>query len=45
MSEPILRVQAALTGRDLLLLGWLADHGVLTTDQIAVALELVKLSV
>jgi hypothetical protein len=38
MSEPILRIQAALTDRDLVLLGWLADHGVLTTDQIAVAL-------
>jgi Replication-relaxation len=38
MSEPILRVQAALTGRDLVLLGWLADHGVLTTEQIAAAL-------
>src|SRR3954453_7337257 len=38
VSEPILRVQAALTGRDLVLLGWLADHGVLTTEQIAAAL-------
>jgi hypothetical protein len=38
MSEPIMRVQAALTGRDLVLLGWLADHGVLTTEQIAAAL-------
>src|SRR3569833_308535 len=38
MSEPILRVQAALTRRDLVLLGWLADHGVLTTEQIAAAL-------
>jgi Replication-relaxation len=38
MTEPILRVQAALTARDLVLLGWLADHGVLTTGQIAAAL-------
>ena len=38
MTEPILRVQSALTGRDLVLLGWLADHGVLTTEQIAAAL-------
>lgn len=33
-----MRVQAALTERDLRLLGWLYDHGVLTTDQIAAAL-------
>jgi len=38
MSEPILRVQAALPGRVLVLLGWLADHGVLTAEQIAAAL-------
>jgi hypothetical protein len=34
----LLAAQAALTGRDLRLLGWLYDHGTLTTDQIAVAL-------
>lgn len=33
-----MRIQAALTGRDLTLLGWLADHGVLTSFQIAHAL-------
>nr|WP_246614043.1 replication-relaxation family protein [Actinoplanes bogorensis] len=33
-----MRVQAGLTARDLTLLSWLADHGVLTTDQIAAAL-------
>jgi protein involved in plasmid replication-relaxation len=38
MRESILRVQSGLTSRDLVLLGWLADHGVLTTDQIAAAL-------
>jgi len=38
VTEPILRVQSAVTGRDLVLLGWLADHGVLTTEQIAAAL-------
>ncbi|MEV7624620.1 replication-relaxation family protein [Actinoplanes sp. NPDC089786] len=38
MSEPILRVQSAVTGRDLILLGWLADHAVLTTEQIAAGL-------
>ncbi|WP_203786844.1 replication-relaxation family protein [Paractinoplanes rishiriensis] len=38
MREPILRVQSGLTGRDLVLLGWLADHGVLTTEQISAAL-------
>lgn len=36
--DPVLRVQSRLTGRDLTLLGWLADHGVLTSDQIATAL-------
>lgn len=34
----LLRAQATLTGRDLRLLGWLYDHGVLTTEQIATAL-------
>jgi hypothetical protein len=31
-------MQARLTERDLTLMGWLGDHGVLTTDQIAHAL-------
>lgn len=38
MTEPLLRAQARLTTRDLTLLGWLADHGVLTSFQIAHAL-------
>jgi hypothetical protein len=38
MIDPVLRVQASLTQRDHVLLGWLADHGVLTTFQIATAL-------
>ncbi|WP_319462632.1 replication-relaxation family protein [Micromonospora sp. RTP1Z1] len=38
MADPVLRVQAQLTTRDLVLLGWLADHGVLTSFQIANAL-------
>lgn len=38
MGEPLMRVQAGLTTRDLVLLGWLADHGVLTTDQVAAGL-------
>jgi protein involved in plasmid replication-relaxation len=38
MEEDLLGVQAHLTDRDHLLLGWLADHGVLTTFQIAHAL-------
>jgi hypothetical protein len=38
MGESIMRVQAGLTQRDLVLLGWLADHGVLTTEQIAAGL-------
>lgn len=38
MDEPFLRVQSRLTNRDHTLLGWLADHGVLTTFQIAHAL-------
>jgi len=37
-SDPVLRVQSHLTGRDVILLGWLADHGVLTSAQIAQAL-------
>ena len=37
-DQRLLRAQAALTNRDLRLLGWLYDHGVLTTDQIAAAL-------
>jgi hypothetical protein len=36
--DRVLRVRARLTERDLLLLDWLADHQVLTTDQIAHAL-------
>ncbi|MDW5330666.1 replication-relaxation family protein [Plantactinospora sp. KLBMP9567] len=38
MADPVLRVQSQLTTRDLVLLGWLADHGVLTSFQIAHAL-------
>lgn len=38
MTEPILRIQSHLTDRDHVLLGWLADHGVLTSSQIAHAL-------
>jgi predicted transcriptional regulator len=38
MTEPVLRVQSHLTDRDHILLGWLADHGVLTSFQIAHAL-------
>ncbi len=34
----VLRAQASLTNRDYRLIGWLYDHGVLTTDQIAAAL-------
>jgi hypothetical protein len=37
-GDRLLRVQARITDRDLVLLGWLADHGVLTTGQIAHAL-------
>ena len=37
-EEALLRVQYRLTERDLTLLGWLADHGVLTSPQIAHAL-------
>ncbi|GAA0460150.1 hypothetical protein Aca07nite_42150 [Actinoplanes capillaceus] len=38
MDEPFLRVQSRLTDRDHVLLGWLADHGVLTSFQVAHAL-------
>jgi len=38
VGDRVLRVQARLTDRDRLLLGWLADHQVLTTFQIAHAL-------
>ncbi|WP_344652260.1 replication-relaxation family protein [Cryptosporangium japonicum] len=38
MTDDVLRVQSRLTARDHTLLGWLADHGVLTTFQIAHAL-------
>jgi hypothetical protein len=34
----VLRIQSRLTDRDHILLGWLADHGVLTSAQIAHAL-------
>ena len=37
-TDRVLRVLAQLTGRDRLLLDWLADHDVLTTAQIAHAL-------
>ena len=38
VDDPVLRVQSQLTDRDRTLLGWLYDHGVLTTFQIANAL-------
>jgi hypothetical protein len=38
MDDPVLRVQSQLTARDHILLGWLYDHGVLTSFQIAHAL-------
>lgn len=38
MTDPVLRIQSQLTDRDHVLLGWLADHGVLTSFQIAEAL-------
>jgi hypothetical protein len=38
MTEQILRIQSGLTERDHVLLGWLYDHGVLTSFQIAHAL-------
>ena len=37
-DDALLRVQASLTNRDMILLDWLYDHAVLTTDQIATAL-------
>ncbi len=37
-DERVLAVQSSLTGRDLRLMGWLYDHGVLTTPQIIAAL-------
>jgi protein involved in plasmid replication-relaxation len=38
IDDPVLRVQSQLTDRDKVLLGWLYDHGVLTSFQIAHAL-------
>ncbi|WP_432839051.1 replication-relaxation family protein [Dactylosporangium sp. CA-092794] len=38
MNDAVLRVQSQLTDRDHILLGWLHDHGVLTSFQIAHAL-------
>lgn len=38
MIDPVLRVQSQLTDRDHVLLAWLADHGVLTSFQLAYAL-------
>ncbi|MEV0271138.1 replication-relaxation family protein [Hamadaea sp. NPDC050747] len=38
LVPPLLRLQTSITSRDDRLLGWLYDHGVLTTDQIAKAL-------
>ncbi|MFE9958118.1 replication-relaxation family protein [Micromonospora sp. NPDC005299] len=38
VPDPLLRLQASITARDDRLLGWLYDHGLLTTDQIATAL-------
>ena len=38
MIDRVLRVQSQLTDRDHVLLGWLADHGVLTTSRSARAL-------
>ena len=37
-ADPLLRIQSQLTDRDHILLGWLADHGLLTSFQIAAAL-------
>lgn len=37
-TEPLLRIQSHLTDRDHILLGWLADHHLLTSFQIAAAL-------
>ncbi|HET6481314.1 MAG TPA: replication-relaxation family protein [Actinoplanes sp.] len=36
--DPVLRVQSQITDRDCVLLDWLAEHGVLTSAQIAQAL-------
>jgi hypothetical protein len=36
--DPVLRVQSQITDRDCILLDWLAEHGVLTSAQIAQAL-------
>jgi hypothetical protein len=36
--DPVLRVQSQITDRDCVLLDWLAEHGVLTSVQIAQAL-------
>jgi hypothetical protein len=38
VHERVLAVQASLTGRDIRLMSWLYDHGVLTTPQIIDAL-------
>lgn len=38
MNDLALRVQSQLTGRDRVLLGWLYDHGVGTSFQLANAL-------
>jgi Replication-relaxation len=38
MDDPVLRIQSQLTDRDRVLLGWLYDHSVLTSYQIAHAL-------
>jgi len=38
LTDPVLRIQTHLTDRDHTLLGWLADHGLLTSFQIAHAL-------
>jgi predicted transcriptional regulator len=37
-ADRVLRIQSRLTDRDHILLGWLADHGVLTSTQIGHAL-------
>ncbi|MFD1364277.1 replication-relaxation family protein [Actinoplanes sichuanensis] len=38
VEQRLLKAQSSLTHRDMRLLGWLYDHGVLTTDQIDAAL-------
>jgi hypothetical protein len=38
LVDPVLRVQSQITDRDCILLDWLAEHGVLTSVQIAQAL-------